>query len=121
MPNSAKRAAQQDAYFRIMRLIEVNPEYTQRQISEALGVSLGLVNFCLRQLIEVGFVKAENFRSAKNKRRYIYILTPSGIARRVVLTGAFLRRKIADYDALRAEIEELGGYTGAGQVQRTPE
>ena len=62
--------SQQDARIRILRLIEANPDYTQRQISEALGVSLGSVNYCLRAMIAVGFVKAKNFRSSDNKLRY---------------------------------------------------
>ncbi len=107
MPNSAKRASQRDAYFRILRIIDANPDYTQRQISEALGVSLGAVNYCLRAMIEVGFVKANNFRSSKNKLRYVYILTPQGAAEKLSLTGGFLQRKMREFEALKVEIEAL--------------
>lgn len=105
--NSVKRKSQQDARIRILRLIEANPDYTQRQISEALGVSLGSVNYCLRAMIDVGFVKAKNFRASDNKLRYAYILTPQGVAEKLSLTGAFLLRKMQEFEALKMEIDAL--------------
>jgi EPS-associated MarR family transcriptional regulator len=80
---------------------------SQRQIAAAVGVSLGLVNYCLRALTEKGQIKVRNFRSSDNKMRYTYILTPGGAAEKAQLTGAFLKRKVAEYDALKAEIEAL--------------
>ena len=65
------------------------------------------MNYCLRALTEKGQIKVRNFRSSSNKLRYAYILTPSGIAEKARLTGAFLTRKIAEYEALKAEIEAL--------------
>ncbi len=107
MTSSAKKTSQQDARIRILRLIEANPDYTQRQISEALGVSLGSVNYCLRAMVDVGFVKAKNFRSSDNKLRYAYILTPQGVAEKLSLTGAFLLRKMQEFEALKVEIVAL--------------
>lgn len=93
--------------FRVMRVIAANPHYTQRDIAREVGASLGAVNYCLNALIEVGFVKAKNFRAADNKLRYAYLLTPRGVREKTKLTGAFLQRKMREYEALKAEIEAL--------------
>jgi EPS-associated MarR family transcriptional regulator len=76
-------------------------------VASSLGVSLGKANYCLRALISKGLVKAENCRSSKNKLSYLYILTPSGVAAKAELTRHFLARKVAEYEALRIEIETL--------------
>ena len=96
-----------DVRFRVLRVLQDDPGLSQREIALALGVSLGAVNYCLRALTEKGQIKVRNFRSSSNKLRYAYILTPSGIAEKARLTGAFLTRKIAEYEALKAEIEVL--------------
>ena len=104
-----------DVRFRVLRVLQDEPDLSQREIAVRLGVSLGAVNYCLRALTEKGQVKVRNFRSSDNKLRYAYILTPNGIAEKARLTGAFLARKVAEYEALRAEIEALGGDSrGAG-------
>ena len=104
-----------DVRFRVLRVLQDEPGLSQREMSARLGVSLGAVNYCLRALTEKGQVKVRNFRSSDNKLRYAYILTPGGIAEKARLTGAFLARKIAEYEALRAEIEALSGDSqGAG-------
>ena len=90
-----------------LRLLEENPEMSQRELAEALGVSVGAANYCLRALVEKGWVKLENFQKNPNKLGYLYLLTPMGIAARAQLTASFLRRKMAEYEALRAEIDQL--------------
>ena len=107
-----------DVRFRVLRVLQEEPDLSQREISVRLGVSLGAVNYCLRALTERGQVKVRNFRSSDNKLRYAYILTPGGIAEKARLTGAFLARKIAEYEALRAEIEALSGDSpGSGALE----
>lgn len=103
------RAARQreDVHFRILRLIEQRPDATQRELAEALGVSLGAVNYCLRALIEKGHVKLANFKSSKSKLGYAYVLTPQGLAHRAELAAGFIRRKLAEYEAIRAELDAL--------------
>lgn len=96
-----------DAHFRVLRLLELNPELSQREVAKALGISLGAANYVLRALVEKGQIKIKNFRAADNKLRYAYILTPSGIEAKARLTLSFLRRKYVEYEALKAEIEEL--------------
>jgi EPS-associated MarR family transcriptional regulator len=98
---------QEDTYFRVLRILQSNPDLTQREIAENLGVSASGLNYCLKALISKGWVKVQNFSASKNKFGYIYVLTPLGISEKAVLTGRFLRRKVAEYDALRAEIESL--------------
>ena len=80
---------------------------SQRELAEALGVSVGAANYCLKALVEKGWVKLENFQKNPNKLGYLYLLTPMGIAAKAQLTARFLRRKVAEYDALRAEIDQL--------------
>ena len=90
-----------------LRLLQENPDMSQRQLASELGVSLGAANYCLKALIEKGWVKLENFQKNPNKLKYAYLLTPNGIAAKTQLTAKFLKRKLSEYDALKAEIEEL--------------
>ena len=90
-----------------MRLLETNPKMTQRELAEALGVSLGAANYCLKALVRKGWVKLENFQNNPNKLGYLYLLTPMGMAAKTTLTARFLRRKLAEYETLKAEIEQL--------------
>jgi EPS-associated MarR family transcriptional regulator len=90
-----------------MRLLEANPDLTQRQLADALGVSVGGLNYCLKALIQKGFVKVSNFRQSKNKFGYVYLLTPSGASEKARLTASFLQRKMREYELIKAEIEVL--------------
>ena len=90
-----------------LRLLEDNPELTQRQLAEALGVSLGAGNYCLKALVDKGWVKLENFQRNPNRLGYLYLLTPMGLAAKTQLTARFLKRKMDEYEALKAEIEDL--------------
>lgn len=98
---------QQDTHFRVLALIEKNPELSQRELAKELGVSLGGLNYALRGLVEKGLIKAQNFTRSDKKLSYAYILTPKGIAEKSLLTARFLKRKLEEYDALKAEIEML--------------
>jgi EPS-associated MarR family transcriptional regulator len=93
--------------FRLLRALESNPETSQRALAEELGVSLGKTNYCLKALIDKGWVKAGNFSRSRHKHRYLYQLTPAGLAEKGRITGRFLKRKIADHEALTREIEQL--------------
>ena len=106
MPNKI-HLQQEDARFRVMRLLQDNPEHSQRDIASALGLSLGGINFCINALIEKGFIKIHNYRVSDNKLRYAYLLTPNGIVEKTALTSKFLKRKMSEYDALKIEIETI--------------
>ena len=103
----------------VLRYLEEHPEASQRELARHLGVSVGKVNYCLRALAEKGWLKMRNFRDSRNKLSYTYILTPSGMAEKVNVTYAFLRRKIAEYDVLSAEIERLSREVAASGLERT--
>lgn len=99
--------SKEDTRFRVLRLLQDRPDLTQREIAEAIGISLGGVNYCLRALASKGLVKIRNFKNSNNKVGYAYLLTPKGIAEKTVLTAQFLKRKMEEYEALKAEIEAL--------------
>ena len=106
-PSSRRTQLQEDTYFRVLRMLQDNPDLTQREIAQQLGVSTSGLNYCLNALIDKGWVKVQNFSQSKNKFGYIYVLTPQGILEKVALTGRFLQRKQAEYEALRTEIDRL--------------
>ena len=93
--------------YQLLKLLEENPEMSQRQIAAALGVSLGKVNFCLRALIEIGSVKVANFSRSPNKKAYVYLLTPKGIEEKAKVTLRFLAKKQNEYEELKREINDL--------------
>ena len=97
----------QELEFRALKILEQQPELTQRQLSEALGVSLGKTNFLLKSLIDVGWVKLDNFERSDNKWGYAYLLTPSGVAEKAAITLRFLKRKKQEYNDLQSEIAQL--------------
>ena len=97
----------QEAHFRVLRLLESNPQMNQRDLAAAAGVSLGKTNYCIKALLDKGLIKVQNFKSSKRKLAYAYLLTPAGIAEKATLTQRFLKRKVEEYDALKAEIEQL--------------
>jgi EPS-associated MarR family transcriptional regulator len=101
--------------YKILKILEANPEISQRDMARELGISLGRVNFCLKALIQVGLLKASNFRNSQNKIAYMYLLTPSGIEEKSLITARFLKIKLQEYAKLQTEIEALR--IDANQVQ----
>lgn len=109
---------QEDVRFRVLRLLQENPEMSQRALAQAVGISVGSVHYCLNALVERGLIKIGNFTASADKRRYAYILTPKGMAEKAAITNRFLTRKIEEYEALKAEIDELRKEVGrTGEVQ----
>lgn len=96
-----------ETHYQLIRLLEANPEMSQRDVARELGISLGKTNYCLQALISKGWVKATNFRNSKNRIAYVYLLTPQGIEEKAKLTLRFLKIKMAEYETLRSEIERL--------------
>lgn len=111
----------EEVHLRLLKAIEANPQATQRELSQELGVSLGKANYCLKALVDKGWVKVNNFRASPNKLAYAYLLTPRGLDAKAKLTMRFLRRKVKEYEALRREIDELqqevDGRAGTGEVR----
>jgi EPS-associated MarR family transcriptional regulator len=113
-----KTKVEEETHYKIMRVLEENPDLTQRELAEKLGMSVGGVNYCLNALIDKGLVKMSNFQKSKNKFKYVYLLTPQGIAEKVELTSRFLKRKMEEYEALKVEIDLLK--TQVIDYQNTP-
>ena len=97
----------EETHYRVLKYVENNPSITQRELAKELGISVGKANYCLKALIDKGWVKASNFKNSNKKLAYFYILTPSGIEQKGRITVNFLKRKINDYEELKQEIETL--------------
>jgi EPS-associated MarR family transcriptional regulator len=97
----------EDLHFRVLKLLQDQPDLSQRELAHKLGVSNGKLHYCLRALIDKGLIKLGNFAGSKHRLRYAYLLTPAGIAQKAGMTGLFLKRKMAEYEALHAEIASL--------------
>ncbi|MEQ8314094.1 MAG: MarR family EPS-associated transcriptional regulator [Gammaproteobacteria bacterium] len=98
--------------YRLLKSIEENPTQSQRELSRSLGVSLGKLNYCLKALVDKGWVKARNFKENPNKTEYLYLLTPSGVEAKAKVTVKFLKRKMDEYERIKKEIARLQAETG---------
>jgi len=96
-----------EIHLKLLKLLQVNPDMSQRELSRELGVSLGKANYCLKALLDKGWIKVNNFRKNPRKLSYAYLLTPSGLEAKAALTTRFLKRKMREYELLKQEIEEL--------------
>ena len=97
----------EEIHYRLLKRLEQQPDVSQRELAKELGVSLGKVNYCLKDLVDKGWVKIGNFRRNPNKLAYTYILTPQGVAGKAHVTADFLRRKLVEYETLTRQIAEL--------------
>lgn len=106
-------------HLELLRLLDQHPEYSQRQLAVALGVSLGKTHYLLKALLAKGWVKAKNFQRSDHKLGYLYVLTPSGVRQRVALTQAFLAHKEREYEMLKSQIlrlrQEVAAQADAGK------
>jgi EPS-associated MarR family transcriptional regulator len=93
--------------YRLLKLLGPNPQLSQRELARELDMSLGKVNYCLRALMDKGWIKAANFKNSRNKIAYMYLLTPRGLEAKARLTTRFLQIKIREYEALKVEIEQI--------------
>lgn len=105
----------EDLHFRVLKILQNDPDLSQRELARKLGVSNGKLHYCMRALIDKGLVKLGNFAQSKHHLGYAYLLTPAGIAHRAALTGRFLKRKMAEYEALQAEIVALQAEVESGK------
>jgi len=100
---------QDEVRYKLLNVLDKNPEATQRELADQLGVSVGKINYCLAALIDKGQVKVRNFTNSNNKAAYIYLLTPKGIEEKARVTIRFLQRKMQEYEQLQEEISLLQG------------
>ena len=107
----------EETHYHVLKLIEKNPSITQRELASELGVSVGKANYCMKALIDKGWVKASNFKNSNKKLAYFYILTPSGIEQKAKITVNFLKRKMNDYEELKQEIEMLKNEVNTNELK----
>ena len=98
---------QPEINYKLLKLLEEDPSLTQRQMAKEMGISLGKFNYCLKELVKKGFVKVDRFTTSENKAAYMYLLTPKGIEEKTRVTHGFLKRKIAEFEEIKQQIEEL--------------
>src|SRR3989304_7096546 len=96
-----------EIHLKVLRHLEGHPDVAQREPARPLGVSLGKANYCLKALIDRGWVKANNFKNSNNKAAYAYLLTPRGIEEKTQITIRFFKQKMLEYEQLKPGIEEL--------------
>ena len=106
-PRVSANLLQEESHLKALRLLEANPDMSQRELAQALGISLGKTNYCVRALLDKGLIKVQNFRHSDNKLGYAYLLTPAGIAAKAELTRSFLKIKVQEYENLKQEIKQL--------------
>ena len=102
-----RQTANDDTLFWTLKVLQDNPGVTQRTLAKEVGINVSTINFCLKALVEKGWIKLGNFSKNPDKLSYTYLLTPTGVAEKAVLTRRFLQRKITEYEKLRGEIEAL--------------
>jgi len=105
--NTRRQTANDDTLFWTLKLIQENPGVTQRTLAKEVGINVSSINFCLKALVEKGWIKMGNFGKNPDKLSYAYLLTPTGVSEKAELTKRFLHRKMAEYEKLREEIEAL--------------
>ena len=93
-------------HFEILRKINKKPQYSQRELANELGFSLGKLNYCLKELQKKGLIKIQNFKKNPNKINYLYVITPKGITQKTKLTINFMKRKMMEYDELKKELSK---------------
>ena len=105
-------SANEETLYRLMKAIEANPQSSQRDLAQQMGISLGKLNYCLNGLVEKGMVKAHNFIKNNNKRACAYYLTPRGMREKAVVTARYLARRLEEYEQIKREIEQLSAELG---------
>ena len=104
---SRRDVQQREIRLKVMRLISVNPKLSTRDVAREVGISNGSAYYVLKALVEKGFVKLGNFKHSPRIGRYAYLLTPSGIREKSLLTNSFIERKRQEFEDLRIEIQAL--------------
>ena len=120
-PEHRNRHLQDEVTYRLLKLLESEPHLSQREIARRMGISLGKTNYCIKSLIEKGFIKARNFCRASQKTPYMYYLTPSGFEEKARVTYRFLKRKMQEYEEIKQEIERLKVEAESLAHELTPE
>lgn len=105
--SSRRSSLQEDVKLRVLRIIGDNPSISQRELASRVGISVGATHYCITALANKGLIKLGNFHASRSKRGYAYLLTSKGLSAKAQLTIDFLKRKVAEYEALKDEIADL--------------
>ena len=97
----------QEISYKLFNLVEQHPNLSQRELAKEMGISLGKTNYCLKGLMEKGWLKARNFKNSNNKIAYAYVITPTGLREKANIAARFLNHKVREYETLKTEIEAL--------------
>ena len=97
----------EETSYRLIKVIENNPDISQRELAKEMGISLGKTNYCIKGLMDKGWLKARNFKNSNNKIAYAYVLTLGGLGEKAKITSRFLKRKLHEYERIKSEIEQL--------------
>ena len=116
---SNRQERQQETHFKVMQLLDEDPNISTRKIAQKVGISNGAAYYCVTALVEKGFVKLKNFTQSQTKANYIYELTPRGIRVKAAMTVQFLERKRDEYNDLKAEIEKLENELGLDDEEKS--
>jgi len=114
-----RQTANDDTLFWTLKVLQENPGVTQRTLAKEVGINVSTINFCLKALVEKGWIKMGNFSKNPDKLSYAYLLTPTGVAEKAALTKRFLQRKMTEYEKLRGEIEALQREAGLSSPTTT--
>ena len=90
----------------LMHIVQENPNISQRQLAKKIGLSIGKINYCLKALIDIGFIKVDSFNNSNQKLKYVYILTPKGIEQKIIITKQFIAKKLQEYEKLKEYIQK---------------
>jgi len=107
MHNPKTDILEHEKILHVIKELEQNPQVTQRDLAQKLGISLGKINFLINALIDKGIIEAKNFKNSKNKLAYTYLLTPQGVKTKIQLTHQFFTWKMQEYERLKKEIENF--------------
>jgi len=97
----------EEVSYKLLKLIEQHPNLSQRDLAKEMGISLGKTNYCIKGLMDKGWLKARNFKNSNNKIAYAYVFTPKGLREKSRITARYLKRKASEFETLKSEIEKL--------------
>ena len=98
---------EQEIRYKLLTLLAIEPNLSQREMARRMGISLGKTNYVLTELANKGIIKIKRFKSAVNKIPYTYMLTPDGLEEKAKITLTFLKRKLSEYEEIKRQIKEI--------------
>lgn len=103
---------EKEIHYRLLKLLDQKDDLTQREMAKKMGISLGKMNYCVSELTKSGLIKVIHFKNSRDRRAYVYLLTPRGLEEKASLTLSFLKIKMEEYEEIRQQIRELSNELG---------